>query len=67
MVALHCCNAVFFFPTASLFALKNTEEESMKDDRDEEEDDLQSDEEEGMEVDKQVVQKRKKVSRCLKY
>lgn len=48
-------------PTATIFTLKNPAEESMEGDRDEEEDDFQTDEEEGMEVDKQVLQKRKKV------
>lgn len=47
--------------TASVFTLKNPAEESMKSDRGEEEDDFQTDEDEEMEVDKQVVQKRKKV------
>lgn len=44
-----------------MFTLKKTAEETMKSDRGEEEDDFQTDEDEEMEVDKQVVQKRKKV------
>lgn len=44
-----------------MFSLKNTAEESMKSDGDKEEDDFLTDEDEEMEVDKQVVQKRKKV------
>ncbi|XP_026209580.1 surfeit locus protein 2 [Anabas testudineus] len=45
----------------TMFSLKNTAEESMKSDGDKEEDDFLTDEDEEMEVDKQVVQKRKKV------
>lgn len=45
----------------SLFTLKNTTEESTEVNRDEEEDDFQTDEDEEMEVDAQVLQKRKKV------
>ncbi|XP_071321302.1 surfeit locus protein 2 [Trachinotus anak] len=45
----------------SMFTSKNPAEESMEGDGDEEEDDFQTDEDEDMEVDKQVVQKRKKV------
>ncbi|XP_070845125.1 surfeit locus protein 2 [Chaetodon trifascialis] len=45
----------------SLFTLKNTAEESMEGDGGEEEDDFQTDEDEEMEVDAQVLQKRKKV------
>ncbi|XP_070780989.1 surfeit locus protein 2 [Enoplosus armatus] len=48
------------YPT-SMFTLKNTAEESMEGDGGEEEDDFQTDEDEEMEVDKQVLQKRKKV------
>lgn len=62
VVVLPCCNMVLYFPTASMFTLKNPAEESMEGDRDEEEDDFQTDEDEEMEVEKQVqVQKRKKV------
>ncbi|XP_029372137.1 surfeit locus protein 2 [Echeneis naucrates] len=46
---------------SSLFTLKNSAEVSMEDNGDEEEDDLKTDEDEVMEVEKQVVQKRKKV------
>lgn len=49
-------------PTATMFTLKNSAEEGMEGDGDEEEDDFQTDEEEEMEVDKQTLQKRKKVS-----
>lgn len=49
-------------PIATMFSLKNTAEEGMEGDDDEEEDDFQTDEEEEMEVDKQTLQKRKKVS-----
>lgn len=45
----------------TMFTLKNPAEESMEGEKDEEEDDFQTDEDEEMEVDKQVVQKRKKV------
>lgn len=44
-----------------MFTLKNQAEESMEDGREEEEDDFQTDEDEEMEVEKQAVQKRKKV------
>lgn len=44
-----------------MFTLKNPAEESMKGDNEEEEDDFQTDEDEEMEMDQQVVQKRKKV------
>ena len=51
-----------YFPAASLFTLKNTEEENMEGEGNkEEDDDFQTDEDEGMEVDKQEVPKRKKV------
>lgn len=46
---------------SSVFTLKNPAEESMEGEKAEEEDDFLTDEEEDMEVDKQVVQKRKKV------
>ncbi|KAK2819205.1 hypothetical protein Q5P01_024766 [Channa striata] len=46
---------------SSMFTLKKPAEESIEGDKDEEEDDFQTDEDEEMEVDKQVVQKRKKV------
>ncbi|XP_026153477.1 surfeit locus protein 2 [Mastacembelus armatus] len=49
---------------SSMFTLKNPAVESTEGDRDEEEDDFQTDEEEDMEVDKQVVKKRKKVQGC---
>ncbi len=50
-----------------MFTLKNpAEEENMEGDGDEEEDDFQTDEDEEMEVDKEVLQKRKKVCRNLK-
>lgn len=45
-----------------MFTVKNSAEEGMEGDGDEEEDDFQTDEEEEMEVDKQTLQKRKKVS-----
>ncbi|XP_070706857.1 surfeit locus protein 2 [Pempheris klunzingeri] len=45
----------------SLFTSKNQTEESMEGEGDKEEDDFQTDEEEEMEVDKQALQKRKKV------
>lgn len=50
-----------YLSTASIFTLKNQVEESMEDGRKEEEDDFQTDEDEEMEVEKQAVQKRKKV------
>lgn len=58
-VTLNTCDV---FATATVFTIKNTAEESMEGDGAVEEDDFQTDEDEGMEVDKQVVQKRKKVS-----
>ncbi|XP_038590116.1 surfeit locus protein 2 [Micropterus salmoides] len=45
----------------TMFTLKTMAEESMEGGGDEEEDDFQTDEDEQMEVDKQVLQKRKKV------
>nr|XP_019937289.1 PREDICTED: surfeit locus protein 2 [Paralichthys olivaceus] len=48
------------YPT-SIFTLKNPAEEDMEGDGNEEGDDFQTDEDEGMEVDKQEVQKRNKV------
>ncbi|KAM7368941.1 hypothetical protein PAMP_013242 [Pampus punctatissimus] len=55
---------------SSMFTVKNQAEETMEDSGDEEEDDFQTDEdeeeEEEMEVDKQVLQKRKKVCKILK-
>lgn len=50
-----------YLSTASIFTLKNQAEESTEDGRKEEEDDFQTDEDEEMEVEKQAVQKRKKV------
>lgn len=50
-----------YVPTATIFSLKNPAEESMEGDGGEAEDDFQTDEDEDMEVDKQVLQKRKKV------
>lgn len=52
---------VSYVPTATIFTLKNPAEENMEGDGDEAEDDFQTDEDEEMEVDKQVLQKRKKV------
>lgn len=49
-----------------MFSIKNPAEESMEGDGDEGEDDFQTDEDEEMEVDKQALQKRKKVCRNLK-
>lgn len=51
------------FPTASIFTLKNQAGENMESVNDGEKDDFQTDEDEemDMEVDKQTVQKRKKV------
>lgn len=46
---------------STMFSLKNEVQESMEGDGAEEEDDFQTDEEEEMEVDKEVLQKRKKV------
>ena len=70
VAVLLCRNTVLCFPTASMFTLKKQEEEVMEDGEDEEEDDFQTDEDEEedeeMEVDKQVLQKRKKVRRSLK-
>lgn len=48
-----------------MFTLKNQAEESMVDGREEEEDDFQTDEDEEMEVEKQAVQKRKKVCEII--
>lgn len=47
--------------TAHLFTLKNSTEEKMEGDGLEEEDDFQTDDDENMELDKPVLQKRKKV------
>lgn len=48
--------------TAHLFTLKNSTEEKMEGDgMEEEEDDFQTDDDENMELDKPVLQKRKKV------
>lgn len=44
-----------------MFTLKNEVEENMEGDGDKEEDDFQTDEDEEMELDKPVLQKRKKV------
>lgn len=66
-IALFAVTSVSFVPTASLFTLKNTTEENTEVNRDEEEDDFQTDEDEEMEVDAQVLQKRKKVCRNLKW
>lgn len=60
-----CCNFVSYVLTATMFTLKTMAEESMEGGGDEEEDDFQTDEDEQMEVDKQVLQKRKKVCRNL--
>lgn len=58
----YCLRAyVSYVPTATIFTLKNPAEESMEGDGDEAEDDFQTDEDEEMEVEKQVLQKRKKV------
>lgn len=48
-------------PTATIFTINNSAEEGVEGDGDEEGDDFQTDEDEEMEVDKQVLQKRKKV------
>lgn len=52
---------VSYVPTATIFTLKKPAEENKEGDGDEAEDDFQTDEDEEMEVDKQVLQKRKKV------
>lgn len=52
---------VSYVPTATMLTIKNPAEEGMEGDGDEEGDDFQTDEDEEMEVDKQVLQKRKKV------
>lgn len=59
-------NTVPCIPAASIFTLKNQAEESMEGQGDKEEDDFQTDEDDEMEVDNQVLQKRKKVCRNLK-
>lgn len=60
-------NFVSSVSTATVFTLKNPEEEHMEAKSDEEEDDFQTDDDEEMEVDKQEQQKRKKVrGSCLK-
>lgn len=52
--------------TATIFTLKNPEEEHMEAKGNEEEDDFQTGDDEEMEVDKQEQQKRKKVcENCL--
>lgn len=60
----HLCHV----PTATIFTVKNPAEENMEGENkgDGEEDDFQTDEEDEMEVDSQVLQKRKKVCRNLK-
>lgn len=66
MLQFYFVVTLLYFPTASMFTLKKAEE-TMEDGKDEEEDDFQTDEDEDeeMEVDKQVLQKRKKVCRSL--
>lgn len=55
-------------PTASMFSLKNPEVETTAGGENEkEEHDFQTDEDEGMEVDTQVVQKRKKVCEYISW
>lgn len=60
----HLCHVL----TATIFTVKNPAEENLEGEKkeDEEEDDFQTDEDEEMEVDNQVLQKRKKVCRNLK-
>lgn len=61
-------NFVSSVSTATIFTLKNPEEEHVEAKSDEEEDDFQTDDDEEMEVDKQEQQKRKKVrENCLKF
>lgn len=61
-------NFVSSVSAATIFTLKNPEEEQMEANSDEEEDDFQTDDDEEMEVDKQEQQKRKKVrENCLKH